>query len=119
LIKLKNCHVTGIDLEKSDVDTASKKLNKAIVGDINDEKLINKLDRYDIIIFADVIEHLPNPSNTLKNIKNLLKDNGMIIFSIPHMAHVSVRIDLLNGKFPYSNRGLLDKTHFIFMTKTS
>lgn len=114
LIKLKNCTVTGLDLDKEDINKASKKLNKAIVGDINDELTRKKLGKYDIIIFADVIEHLPEPRETLKNIKSLLKNNGRIIFSIPHMAHISVRIDLLAGKFPYKNRGLLDKTHFHF-----
>ena len=114
LIKLKNCTVTGIDLDRADIDKASKKLTKAIIGDINDESMRKKLGTYDIIIFADVIEHLPDPRETLKNIKGLLSKNGKIIFSIPHMAHISVRIDLLAGSFPYKNRGLLDKTHFHF-----
>lgn len=117
LIQLKNCTVTGIDLDKKDITEAKKKLNKAIVGDINDISLIAKLGKYDIIIFADVLEHLTDPRQTLENVKQLLKPNGQVLFSIPHMGHMSVRLGLMTGKFNYADRGLLDRTHLHFYDK--
>lgn len=110
----KNCKVTGIDIDSEDIRIAKKKISRAYVMDINSDS-VDKLGLFDVVIFADVIEHLENPSSTLSQVaKKLLKTGGKICFSIPNMAHVSVRIDLLAGSFPYKSRGLLDKTHLHF-----
>lgn len=114
LIHLKRCEVWGVDIDNSDIKEAEKRLNEALVLDINDTGQYKKLGKFDVIIFADVLEHLTEPRVTLKNVKKLLKPKGKIAFSIPHMAHTSVRIDIFKGKFPYKNRGLLDNTHLHF-----
>lgn len=114
LINLKECDVWGVDIDEADIKEAQKRLTKALVLDINDTKTYSKLGKFDVIIFADVLEHLIDPRTTLKNVKKLLNPDGRVIFSIPHMAHSSVRLDLLHGKFPYKNRGLLDNTHLHF-----
>lgn len=114
LIHLKKCEVWGVDIDKGDIEEAKKRLSKAFILDINDTKAYEKLGKFDVIIFADVLEHLIDPRTTLRNIKALLRPEGKVIFSLPHMAHSSVRLDLLAGKFPYKNRGLLDNTHLHF-----
>ena len=113
LINLKKCEVVGLDIDKDDIKIAKKQLTEAHLFDI-DKDNINKLGKFDYIIFADVIEHLINPRSTLNRISGLLKEDGRILFSIPNMAHISVRLDLLEGSFPYRNRGLLDNTHIHF-----
>jgi len=114
LMHLKQCEVWGVDIDEADIREAGKRLTNALVLDINDTRTYSKLGTFDVIIFADVIEHLIDPRTTLKSVKKLLNPAGKVIFSIPHMAHSSVRIDLLKGKFPYKNRGLLDNTHLHF-----
>lgn len=114
LIHLKHCEVWGVDIDKADISEAKKRLTEALVLDVNDTKTYDKLGKFDVVIFADVLEHLVDPRATLHNVKKLLKPKGRVIFSIPHMAHTSVRLDLLQGKFPYKNRGLLDNTHLHF-----
>lgn len=114
LRQIKNCEVVGIDLDENDIELAKKVLNRAVVMDINDTKKYAKLGLFDVVIFADVIEHLIDPRTTLENVKKLLSPSGVVIFSVPHMAHVSVRLQLLTGVFPYKNRGLLDQTHLHF-----
>jgi hypothetical protein len=57
-----------------------------------------------------------NPVQSLKKLKALLKADGVIIFSIPNMAHISVRLALMAGDFTYTKTGLLDKTHLHFYT---
>ncbi len=110
----KDCEVIGIDLDPRDISVAKKVLNDALVMDINDTAQYAKLGKFDIIIFADVIEHLIDPRTTLTHIRKLLTQDGAVIFSVPHMAHISVRLQLLAGNFPYKNRGLLDQTHLHF-----
>jgi hypothetical protein len=71
---------------------------------------------YDIIYFGDVIEHLVDPIAALKKIKKHLSTEGKVLFSIPNMGHISIRLYLLKGQFDYGETGLLDKTHLHFYT---
>lgn len=81
------------------------------------EKL--KLKSYDYIIFADVLEHLRNPIKVLSLSKELLKEEGSILVSIPNISHNSVIIDLIKGDFNYRKLGILDDTHIKFFTDKS
>ncbi|HVV25578.1 MAG TPA: rhamnan synthesis F family protein [Candidatus Saccharimonadales bacterium] len=110
LIKEKKCEVTGIDLDEDDVNKARKKLTNAYVMNAETANL-QKLGKFDCIIFADVLEHLLDPVKTLEKIKKSLKPGGVVIFSIPNMAHMATRLMLLEGRFVYGETGLLDKTH--------
>lgn len=118
LIKNKGCIVDGIELDSVDAKKAAKICRKVLVGSIENEDLLKKINnKYDFIIFADVLEHLINPSKVLKNASRLLKNDGKILFSVPNMAHISVVLELLNGSFMYEDTGLLDRTHLHFYTK--
>lgn len=119
LIRKKNCHVDGIELDKSDAALARKKLGNVWVLNVETDSL-DDIDKsgYDVIYFGDVVEHLVHPSQTLERVKPLLKKDGIILFSIPNMGHISVRLDLLRGDFNYTETGLLDKTHLHFYTQS-
>lgn len=114
LINKKNCTVDGIEPNGEDAAEASKKLRSVLIKDIEKDKMDFLSSSYDYIVFGDVIEHLVDPVVAIKKIKKYLKPNGRIIFSIPNMAHVLVRLLLLEGDFDYSETGLLDKTHIHF-----
>lgn len=116
LIKRKNCIVDGIEVFSSDAKVASKKLRKVYELNIETNDLSTIPDKYDILYFGDVIEHLATPAESLKKIKNLLNPNGKIVFSIPNMAYVGIRLEMLSGNFNYTETGLLDKTHLHFYT---
>lgn len=116
LIKQKGCTVDGIETVHEDAIKASRKLRKVYELNVETGDLSVVKGKYDVIIFADVIEHLVDPVKTLKKIQKYLKKGGVIIFSIPNMAHVSIRLSLLEGKFDYTETGLLDKTHLHFYT---
>lgn len=110
----RGCVVDGIEVEPRDAKAAQKKLRKVYILDIEKDDLSLIKERYDVIYFGDVIEHLVKPIETLSRIRPLLKNDGMILFSIPNMAHISVRLALLRGDFEYTQTGLLDKTHIHF-----
>ncbi len=103
----------GIEVDKKEAKKARKVYKKVFVGDV--EKLINSplsLPKFDVIIFADILEHLVHPQKTLTYlVTNFLKDDGKTIISLPNVAHLSVRLNLLAGKFDYTEAGILDKTH--------
>lgn len=114
LIKRKGCVVDGIELDKKDYILAKSKLRNVWQINIESDNLQDLNDRYDYIYFGDVIEHLVSPTKALSRIKHLFKPGGQIVFSIPNMAHSSVRLMLLRGEFSYGETGLLDKTHLHF-----
>lgn len=113
LRKQKKAYVVGIDINKEDINEAKKILDEAYVVDLENDDL-KKLGSFDYIIMADVIEHLVDPVSVLIKLKELFKDKGEFVFSIPNMANVTTRIELLKGRFEYKDFGVLDRTHLHF-----
>src|SRR6267142_934237 len=119
LIKRKNCVVDGIDIDPNDIKLAKKKLRKAFIVNIETDSLSALNEKYDVVLMLDVIEHLIDPVEALRKVSKLLKPEGRLLFSVPNMAHVSVRLDLLLGELNYRQTGLLDNTHMHFYTEKS
>ncbi len=65
------------------------------------------------------MEHLADPEALLERIRGWLKDGGILFVSLPNIANVSIRLALLFGHFRYTERGILDRTHFSFYTRSS
>jgi SAM-dependent methyltransferase len=76
-----------------------------------------KSQKFDIIIFSDVLEHLYDPVGVIKSYKSLLKQDGTIVLSVPNIANIFSRIALLFGFFNYSETGVMDKTHIRFFNR--
>lgn len=115
LIEHKGCVVDGIEPDAGDYKEAASRL-RVVANGFADKALLSifKDQKYDHIVFLDVIEHLYDPVATLELAKKHLNENGTIVFSMPNMAHASVRLMLLRGDFDYGETGLLDKTHLHF-----
>lgn len=72
--------------------------------------------RFETIIAADVLEHLRDPLPVLSLLAGALATDGRILVSLPNIAHLSVRGNLLRGQFEYQDSGILDRTHLHFYT---
>lgn len=116
-----NCQVDCVEIDPKAASIVQKYANKMIVDDLDTgnwyEKLID--ERYDYIIFADVLEHLRYPKKALSLAKQLLKEDGEILISVPNISHNAILLELLNDKFFYQKEGLLDETHIHFFTEKS
>ncbi len=74
--------------------------------------------RPDLMLFLDVLEHLPDPLAVLRDLTAQLAPNGAVIVSLPNVAHLSVAAPLLfQGKFDYQDAGILDRTHLRFFVR--
>jgi 2-polyprenyl-3-methyl-5-hydroxy-6-metoxy-1,4-benzoquinol methylase len=119
--KARGCTVVGIELDAEMARQAEPHLERLIVGDLDELDLEAELgdERFDAIVAADVLEHLVDPLAVLRRLEPFLADDGAFVLSIPNVAHGSVRLALLEGRFDYQDIGLLDRTHKTFFTRQS
>jgi SAM-dependent methyltransferase len=88
----------------------------AIIGNINE--CMARLGSFDLILLLDVLEHLPDSTTTLQQIRRLLNADGRIIVSVPNIAHLSVAVPLLlQRRFAYRDAGIMDRTHLRFFVE--
>jgi len=76
-----------------------------------------KAQHFDVILLLDVLEHMTDPFSFYAEMAALLTPGGKIFISLPNVAHWSVRLPLLAGFFEYTERGILDRTHYQFFTR--
>jgi SAM-dependent methyltransferase len=74
---------------------------------------------FDVIVCGDVLEHLKDPLVVLRALTAQLAPGGLIVISVPNVAHLWIRWQLLLGRFEYTERGILDRTHLRFFTLAS
>jgi 2-polyprenyl-3-methyl-5-hydroxy-6-metoxy-1,4-benzoquinol methylase len=111
------CQVTGIELDPAAIEKATPFCDTIIQGDLNDTEwphLVDNMPLFDVVVAADVLEHLYNPWTTLKQMVPLIKPNGCLVISLPHVGHAVVASCLMTGDFEYRDWGLLDRTHIRF-----
>lgn len=114
-------HIIGIDHNPDIVWQAQRYCDYVFTEDLDDPHSLDALEgeKFDVITLVDVLEHLQHPEALLQRLKPLLLDEGKILISIPNIAHSSVRLELLNGRFDYETAGILDATHLKFFTAES
>jgi 2-polyprenyl-3-methyl-5-hydroxy-6-metoxy-1,4-benzoquinol methylase len=115
------CSVTGVEVCAEAAEQARAHCERVLVGDAETlayEQLLGSL-RFDVVVAADVLEHLREPGSLLVRLRPFLTDGGCVVASIPNIAHGSVRLALLAGEFRYRATGLLDETHLRFFTRES
>jgi len=101
--------VVGIDVYDS--AEARRSCDEFQVCDLEHTFGIDKGRRFDLIVLADVLEHVRNPEEVLLRARQHLKPNGRVLASTGNVAHLYVRLALLFGNFTYTERGILDRTH--------
>src|SRR3990172_8280965 len=70
----------GVDIAKAEKPANYLEVKRA---DLNKEPLSFENNFFDTVIMADVIEHVDNPSQTLRECYRVLKDGGRLIISTP------------------------------------
>ncbi len=91
---------------QADLDAGLQPYPKVIAGRV-----------FDKILLLDVLEHLRKPEQLLRDCAPLLSERGEILVSLPNVVNISVRLMVLFGRFTYTERGILDRTHLRFYTR--
>ena len=112
----KSASIIGIEPDAERVQRAAARGLDVHLGVLSPD-FIRQHGPFDYIVFADVLEHLPNPSEIVAMARGGLKPGGSVVASIPNVAHWFVRIDLLRGRFDYQDCGIMDATHLRWFTR--
>jgi len=110
--------VAGIEMDPATAEKARGYYDSFHIADLETFEFPFRRE-FDYILFADVLEHLRDPAAVLRRCVPALKESGKLIISVPNVANIVVRLSLLLGRFDYTDRGILDRTHFRFFTLRS
>lgn len=113
------CAVIAVEIDPDAAQIAEQFAERVIVSDLETLDIEAALgeDSFDVIIAADVLEHLRDPARILKGVLHHLRPGGEVLISIPNVTHADVRLSLLRGDFNYQWCGILDETHLRFFTR--
>jgi 2-polyprenyl-3-methyl-5-hydroxy-6-metoxy-1,4-benzoquinol methylase len=111
-LRARGCRVWGLDRNAEAVAEAAPFYEDVRVLDLEQCDALPWPDAsFDVALCADVIEHLRDPERGLRLVSRCLAPGGLLIVSLPNVAHVSVRVPLAFGRFEYGPSGILDATH--------
>ena len=121
-IMKKNNAVFGVDISPMAVEKAKKRLTFAAVADFSRPETLPeeiRREKFDMVIFSDILEHVYDPLLLVRNAVPLMKENATLLVSVPNIANWLTRLRLLLGSWEYTVSGMMDRTHIRFFTLKS
>lgn len=109
--------LTGLEVDPAAEAAASGIYDRWIVSRFSPDLELG--EQFDVVVCADILEHLAAPREALSSIRRWLKPGGVLLVSLPNVANATVRLSLLFGRFEYAERGILDRGHLNFFTRAS
>lgn len=109
--------VVGIERVEPAGQAARQRLDQVLIGDLEQMEFPFTAGSFDVMVCGDVLEHLVEPEQRLRQARNWRRPDGRLVASIPNVGHHSVLRSLLEGNWTYESAGLLDHTHGRFFTR--
>jgi len=117
LVRKHGHHVTGVDVIES--TGVRDRLDEFVCHDLDQGLGDSVRGPFDVVLAADVIEHVRAPTELLASARRVLAADGVLLASVPNFAHWYPRLRVLTGSFAYERRGILDAGHVRFFTRKS
>jgi 2-polyprenyl-3-methyl-5-hydroxy-6-metoxy-1,4-benzoquinol methylase len=117
LKELNDCDIVALEVNPQYIERLQTFCSRVVPADLNNHSWAGKLfaqERFDFVVIADVLEHLAEPLQTLQQATTVLKPDGAVVVSLPHIGHNAIIACLLDYDFAYGEWGLLDRTHVRF-----
>lgn len=113
------CFYCGVEPDDQAAAEAHRRLDHVYHTTIERFNEPDLLATFDCIILADILEHTHDPLASLLHCLDYLHDDGILILSVPNIAHPQIVQELSSGLFRYVSAGILDSTHLRFFTRIS
>ena len=116
ILHSKGCKVTGVEMDSETLAMCAPFCERMLQANLEDPAWHPSLvgEKFDVVLCADVLEHLRDPRPLLTLLPQFLNETGCVLMSLPNASHLSVVASLMAGRFPYQAKGLLDNTHLRF-----
>ena len=115
----RGCVVVGIERDAAAAEMARAVCEDVLVADVETMELPFEDGSFDVILCGDLVEHLREPEAFLARVRRVLAPGGRVVLSTPNVANWAMRLSLLAGRWRYTERGILDRTHaHLFTRKT-
>ena len=116
ILHSKGCKVTGVEMDPETLAMCAPFCERTLQANLEDPAWHASLagEKFDVVMCADVLEHLRDPRPLLTLLPQFLNDTGCVMMSLPNATHLTVVASLMAGRFPYQSKGLLDTTHLRF-----
>jgi 2-polyprenyl-3-methyl-5-hydroxy-6-metoxy-1,4-benzoquinol methylase len=111
--------IVGIELDPEAAREAEQFCEHVLVGNVETMELPLEPGSFDVVLCGDVVEHLRDPVAALARLRVFLKPGGRVVLSTPNIANWAIRLSLLGGRWRYTERGILDRTHTHLFTRTT
>ena len=111
--------VVGVELDPAAADEAREVCEDVVVGDVESMELPFEPGSFDVVLCGDLIEHLRDPGSALARLRPFLRPGGRLVLTTPNVANWAMRLSLLGGRWRYTDRGILDRTHVHLFTRRS
>lgn len=111
--------VAGVEQQPEAAARARPRLDALVEGDLLAAALPFAPASFDYVVFADVLEHLPDPDAALRRYLPLLAPQGRVVVSVPNMRFYLVLLRLALDRWAYTDSGIRDRTHLRIFTRRS
>ena len=115
----RRCTVVGIEQDPVAAERARKVCVEVFVGDAEEMELPFEPASFDVLLCGDLVEHLRDPERFLTRIRPFLRPDGRLVLTTPNVANWANRLGLLIGRWRYTDRGILDRTHLHLFTRAT
>jgi 2-polyprenyl-3-methyl-5-hydroxy-6-metoxy-1,4-benzoquinol methylase len=115
----RGCTVVGIEQDPVAAEEAREVCAEVLVGDAETIDLPFEPASFDVVLCGDLIEHLRDPESFLARVRPLLRADGRLVLTTPNVANWANRLGLLAGRWRYTDRGILDRTHLHLFTRAT
>jgi glycosyltransferase involved in cell wall biosynthesis len=112
---------TVVGVDRQEMPGIRDRVDRFVLADLDAgfPAAVRRPGGYDIVLCADVLEHLTEPEALLGQIRPMLTRGGIMIVSVPNVGHWYSRGRIALGTFDYDQRGILDESHMRFFTEKS
>jgi 2-polyprenyl-3-methyl-5-hydroxy-6-metoxy-1,4-benzoquinol methylase len=115
----RGCTVVGIEQNPVAAEEARAVCAEVLVGDAETIELPFEHASFDVVLCGDLVEHLRDPERLLARMRPLLRPDGRLVLTTPNVANWANRLGLLFGRWRYTDRGILDRTHLHLFTRAT
>ena len=91
-----------VDIDVNALNIAKNRGLKTIIADLSNDKLPIQNGSADLVTALEVIEHLVNPDNMLREAHRILKNHGYLLLTTPNLASWVNRLAMILGYQPYN-----------------